>query len=378
MIPVSRPSIGNDELQAVKTVFDSHWLGLGATTKHFEDAISEFLGGTPRTHVIAVNTGTTALHLALAAAGIQPGDEVILPSLTFVATAQAISELGARPVFCDVVDATLNMDPKDLERCITPRSKAVIPVHYRGLPCDMDAILSIAHKHKLRIIEDAAHAFGSQYKNKRIGSFGDLVCFSFDPIKNITCGEGGAVTTRDAVLAEMLRRKRILGIDKDTWSRYRNERSWFYDVIEQGYRYHLSNINAAIGLVQLKKFPVMNQRKQAIAQDYDRAFAKLPGLRVIPTSYTDTAIFTYILRVENSKRDDLMKVLKDKGIDSGIHYIPVHQFTFYKPQAKRPLPNTDRIYSEILTLPLFPDMTEDQAKLVIDTISAWASRSSAS
>jgi len=370
-IPVSRPQLGEEELAAVREVFESHWLGMGAKTKEFEDAISNFLGEKPSSQVIATNTGTTALHLALEALGIRQGDEVILPSLTFAATVQVVTALGATPVFCDAEEDTLNMDVADTARCVTARTKAIIPVHYRGQPCAMEKILDLAKKHHFRVVEDAAHAFGSIYAGKKIGSFGDVTCFSFDPIKNITCGEGGAVTTRDPALAERLRCKRILGIDKDTWSRYRNERSWFYDVTEQGFRYHLSNINAAIGLVQLKKFDAMNNRKIAIAKKYDQAFGKISGLRLLTTHYEGLALFTYIIRVLNNQRDALMGFLKERGVESGIHYIPAHHFSYFKPFANRSLPATEKLYAEILTLPLFPEMGEEEVGRVIKALEEW-------
>lgn len=193
-IPVSRPHLGEEELAAVREVFDSRWLGMGAKTKEFEDAVSAFLGGKPPSQVIATNTGTTALHMALDTLGIGPEDEVVVPSLTFVATIQAITALGARPVFCDVEENTLNMDIKNVAERITKKTKAIVPVHYRGQACDMEKILDLARQHRLHVAEDAAHAFGSDSGGKKIGSFGDLTCFSFDPIKNITCGEGGGLS----------------------------------------------------------------------------------------------------------------------------------------------------------------------------------------
>ena len=368
MIPVQRPSIGEEELKAVGEVFKTAWLGMGSVTKEFEDSVAEFLGAK---NVVAVNTGTNALHLAFDAAGLGPGDEVIVPSLTYVATIQAITSTGATPVFCDVEEDTLNIDVEDAGKRITDKTKAIVPVHYRGLPCDMDRLLALAKKHSLRVIEDAAHAFGSYYKGKKIGSFGDLTCFSFDPIKNITCGEGGAVITHDIQTLELLQRKRILGIDKDTWSRYRNERSWFYDVTTQGYRYHMSNINAAIGLVQLKKFKKMNDRKVLISKKYDQEFSGLKRVKLLKTDYEGIGLFMYILRILED-REDLMEFLKKKGIGSGIHYIPSHVFTFYKKDGLE-LPVTEMLYKQILTLPLFPDMTEEQANQVISAIKEWDS-----
>ena len=366
MIPVQRPSIGKEELAAVEKVFESGWLGMGSVVKEFEDAIASFLGVR---HVVATNTGTTALHLALESIGLKPGDEVIVPSLTYVATVQAITATGATPVFCDVEEDTLNMDLSDVECKITDKTKAIVPVHYRGMPCDMDRLLKLADESDLRVVEDAAHAFGSHYKGKKIGSFGDLTCFSFDPVKNVTCGEGGAVTTQKTEFVDLLQRKRILGIDRDTWSRYHDKRSWFYDVTARGYRYHMSNINAAIGLVQLKKYDKMNARKIAITKIYDREFASLEKFELLRTDYDGLSLFIYIIKVREN-RERLMKFLEERGIATGIHYIPCHLFSFYKRKGVK-LPVTEKVYKQILTIPLFPDMTDEQVKRVISAIKEW-------
>jgi len=365
LIPVSRPSLGDEELASVKTVFSSGWLGLGAQVLEFEQELQKFLGAK---HAVCTNTGTTAIHLALDALGIGKGDEVIVPSFTFVATLQAIAQTGAKPVFCDIHADTLNTDARDAAQRITKKTKAIVPVHYRGIPCDMDAIHALAQEYNLHVVEDAAHAFGSSYKKKKIGSFGEVSCFSFDPIKNISCGEGGVVVFNDDNLLEIVQQKRILGIDKDTWSRYRNERSWFYDVVTQGYRYHMSNINAAIGLSQIKKYDRMNKHKVAVAKRYDEAFEGIPGLTLLDTAdnYKDIGLFVYIVKV-NTGRNELMDHLGTHGVGSGIHYIPCHNFTLYK-NLKHDLPVTDEIYGQILTLPLFPDITDEQVDRVIAAV----------
>jgi len=364
LIPVSRPSFGEEELASVKTVFDSGWLGLGAQVLEFEQEVGKFLGAK---NVVCTNAGTTALHLALDALGIGKGDEVIVPSFTFVATIQAITETGATPVFCDIHADDLNMDINDVRKKISPKTKVIMPVHYRGIPCDMDEIQSLAKKHNLKVVEDAAHAFGSSYKGKKIGSFGDIACFSFDPIKNISCGEGGAVVFQDDILLERVQQKRILGIDRDTWSRYRNERSWFYDVVTQGYRYHMSNISAAVGLVQLKKFDKMNRRKIEVATRYDAAFDGVEGITLLRNEgYKEIGLFVYILKI-NKGRNELMDYLTRNGVGSGVHYIPSHVFSFYKKEGVH-LPITEQIYDEILTLPLFPDITDAQVEHVITSV----------
>jgi len=366
LIPVQRPSIGKEELKAVEAVFKTGWLGMGSVTKEFEDALKAFLGAR---HVVATNNGTAALHLAFDSIGLKPGDEVIVPSFTFVASVQPITATGAKPIFCEVEEDTLNIDVNDAASRITKRTKAIVPVHYRGMPCDMEGVMKLAKEHGLRVVEDAAHAIGSYYKGRRIGSFGDLACFSFDPIKTVTCGEGGAITTQDDGLLDLLQRKRILGIDRDTWSRYQNKRSWFYDVTTQGYRYHMSNINAAIGLAQLKKFDAHNSRKLSIAKTYDQEFAGLDRFQLLQTDYNGLSLFMYIIKVREG-RDRLMKFLEERDIGSGVHYIPSHLFTLYG-KNKVHLPVTERLFEQILTLPLFPDMTDDQVARVVSAIKEW-------
>jgi len=367
MIPVSRPSIGDEELAEVKKIFKSGWLGLGSTVFEFENVLKEYLGAR---NVIAVNTGTTALHIALDAFGIAEGDEVIVPSLTFCASVQAITALRAIPVFSEVNPDTLNIDVNDVRKKITFKTKAIMPVHYCGNACDLDSLLSIGKDNNILIIEDAAHAFGSSYKGKKIGSFGDVTCFSFDPIKTITCGEGGAVVLSDDAISEEIRRKRILGIDKDTWHRYKNERSWFYEVTTQGYRYHLSNINAAIGLAQLRKLDMFINKRKKIVQTYNEAFKELPGIKILNWDLNETAPFTYIIRVLDGKRDEMVNFLKDRGVGTGIHYIPNHIQPFFSAYA-RPMPLTESLWGEILTLPLYYDMTEGEVDSVIQSVTAF-------
>ena len=367
LLPVSRPSIGADELGEVKKVFDSNWLGLGKWVFEFEGEIKKFLGAG---NAIGTSSGTTALHLALDALGIKKGDEVMVPSLTFAASVQAIMVTGATPVFCDIEPDTLNMDVKDAARRITKNVKAIMPVHYCGLACDMDPIMKMARKNKAKVVEDAAHAFGSSYKGRKIGSFGDATCFSFDPIKNITCGEGGAIATNDNELARLIYKKRILGIDKDTWSRYKHTRDWFYNVTELGFRYHMSNINAAIGLVQMKKFDDFMRKKRSIIKRYDKEFFGIDGIELLRRDYDNTAPFNYIIKIKDAKRDDLMRFLKERGIDSGVHYIPNHIQPFFK-KFKRELPVTEKVWKKILTLPLFSEMSDSDIDKVVSSVKTF-------
>lgn len=364
MLPVSRPSIGQEELEEVKKIFDSGWLGLGSAVFEFENRIKDYLGAK---NVVAVNSGTSALHIALDAFGITEGDEVIVPSLTFCASIQVITALRAIPVFCEVYPDTLNIDIEDVRKKITPKTKAIMTVHYCGNACDMDSLLDIGRKNSVLIIEDAAHAFGSSYKGKKIGSFGDVTCFSFDPIKIITCGEGGAVVLSDDAIAEEIRRKRILGIDKDTWHRYKNERSWFYEVTTQGYRYHMSNINAAIGLAQLRKLDMFIEKKKNIVKTYNEAFRNLTGIKILNWNENETAPFTYIIRVADGRRDKMMDFLNGKGVGSGVHYIANHIQPYFSRYAQ-PMPATEMIWKEILTLPLYYDMTKKDVDLVIQSV----------
>lgn len=364
MLPVSRPSIGLEELEEVKKVFSTGWLGLGSTVFDFENKVKEYLSAK---NIIAVNTGTTALHIALDAFGISEGDEVIVPSLTFCADIQVITALKASPVFCEVDPNTLNIDVEDVKQRITSKTKAIMPVHYCGNACDMDSLLNIGKEHNITIIEDAAHAFGSSYKGEKIGSFGDVTCFSFDPIKNITCGEGGAVVLSDDNITEEIRRKRILGINKDTWHRYKNKRNWFYEITTQGYRYHLSNINAAIGLVQLKKLNKFIEKKRNIVKLYNEHFKDFEGIKLIEWNLNETAPFAYIFRVLNDKRDQIMDFLKEKGVGTGVHYMANHMQPYFLRYAT-PLPVTEKVCNEILTLPLYYDMKDSEIDLVIKSV----------
>ncbi len=364
MIPIQRPSLGAEELEEVKKVFDTGWLGLGSVVSEFENRIKSYLGAK---HIVAVNSGTTALHVTLDAFGIGEGDEVIVPSLTFCASIEAITALRATPVFCDIDLNTLNIDERDAEKKITSRTKAIMPVHYCGNPCNMDYLMMLGKKHDILIIEDAAHAFGTSYKGRKIGSFGNAACFSFDPIKNITCGEGGAVALDNDEIADIIRKKRNLGIDKDAWQRYEGRQSWFYEVKIQGYRYHMSNINAAIGLAQLKKLDSFVERKRRVIERYNGHFADMDGLRLLQWNISEVSPFSYMVRVMKGKRDEMIDFLLTKGVSTGVHYIPNHIQPLFK-QYTCALPATERVWKEIITLPLFYDMTDADVQRVIESV----------
>lgn len=353
-----RPCLGPRELESVERVFAGRWLGRGDATQRFECAVGQYLGAT---HVVAVNSGTAALHVALAALGIPRGSQVLVPSLTFVATVQAILAVGARPAFCEVEPSRLTMDVDDVRRRLTSRTSAILPVHYAGTPCDLDALLDIGRAHGIPVVEDAAHAFGSSAAGRRLGSFGDVTCFSFDPIKNITCGEGGAVVTRDAEIARRARRIGNLGLTADAWAR--RGAATGHEVETPGYRYHLSNINAAIGLAQLERIAEFERRKHEIVRAYDRAFDGIGGLTVV-TPWRDTVHpFSYVVRVAGHRRESLRAFLAERGIGTSVEYAPNH----LQPLCaawRESLPVTERVAAEIVSLPLFFEMTDDDVDRV--------------
>jgi len=366
MIPVSKPSLGNEELELVKKVFDSNWLGSGAFVIEFENRIREFIGAK---NVIAVNSGTSALHLALEASGVSYGDEVIVPSLTFCASVQSITALGAKPVFCEVLPDSLCIDPQDIEHRITLKTKVIMPVHFCGIAARMDYILETGANNNILIVEDAAHAFGSSFRGSKIGSFGHVTCFSFDPIKNITCGEGGAIMTSDDNLANLIIKKRALGIDHDGWYRREHNLNQSYQVTMQGFRYHMSNINAAIGLAQFNKLESFRSVKTKIVKSYNDAFADIEGISILNWNLKESFPFVYAMRVLDNKRDSLIPFLEKKGISTGINYIPNHLHPFFKSGQK--LPVTEQLYREIITIPLFSDMRDNDVQYVIKTIKSF-------
>ncbi len=363
MIPVSKPSTGQKEVEMVNNVFDSNWLGLGEFVSKFEEQICEKLCVK---NAVAVNTGTSAKFLALEALGINAGDEIIVPSLTFCATIHALTMLGAKPVFCEVTPETLCIDPEDVKKRISPRTRAVLPVHYCGIAAPMDKILEISGSFGIRVVEDAAHAFGSFYNGKQIGSIGDLTCFSFDPIKNITCGEGGAITTNDDMLAEVLRKKRNLGISRNSWLRRKEMNQPGYEVIMQGYRYHMNNINAAIGLSQLKKFDFFHGKKTEVVRSYNEAFSIVDEIKLLKWDLKATFPFMYIMLVPGNVRDNLREFLRKRNIETLVNYTPNHLQPFFSNGQK--LPVTERLYNEIITLPLFADMTHDELHYIIESV----------
>lgn len=370
MIKVSKGCCGEEELAQVKEAFEYGYFGLAYKVDEFEKAVAQYLKTDRR--VIAVNTGTSALILALSTIGIGPGDEVILPSFTFVATAQAVILLGAKPVFCEVDKDTFLIDIDDIEKKITKNTKVIIPVHYAGRPCDMDSLLKIKEKTGIRIVEDAAHAFGSEYKGKKIGSFGDITCFSYDSIKVMTCGEGGGIVTEDPLFENLSRQKRLLGINrKSMHEKDWKKRSWIYDVGTTGFRFHMSNINAAIGLAQIKKLDTFIAKRRYLCKLYEEKLDGIGGIIKMPVTYDTIAPFMYVIRIKNEKRDKLKAFLMEHEIETGISYIPCHHFSIFKGYAA--LPITDEIFNEILCLPMHFELTDADVATVTNTIKLFFS-----
>ncbi len=370
-IRLSRSIVGAEEAAAASRVITGDgYLGMGTEVQRFEEEIAAFLG-VPAANVATVNSGTAAVHLAVQAMA-PPGSEVLVQSLTFVATFQAISAAGAVPVACEIDPLTGAIDLADAARRITQNTRAIMAVHYASYPANLDALYAFAAKYGLRVIEDAAHAFGSRNgKGKMIGSFGDAACFSFDGIKNITSGEGGAIVSGDRTLMAAVRDARLLGVEKDTEKRFSGERSWEFDVHVQGWRYHMSNIFAAIGRVQLKRFPVeFAPRRVALAIQYRTLLAGVRGIEFF--QWDETAVIPHILpvKVKNGGRDALKAFLASENIESGIHYKPNHLLTYYGGGSVK-LPVTEALYEELLSLPLHPGLGDDDVNRVCTAILAF-------
>jgi dTDP-4-amino-4,6-dideoxygalactose transaminase len=365
LIRLSKSCLGSAEKHAVMDVLDREYLGMGAEVKQFEQALTEFFG---RPAICVVN-GTAALQLAVQACGIGQGDEVLVPSLTYVASFQAISATGAIPVACDIRADSLTLDWRDAEARLTPHTRAVMPVHYTGGVEDFAEIQAFARRHKLRMIEDAAHAFGTTLAGRRVGGFGDIACFSFDGIKNITSGEGGCVVTDDQVVLNRVRDARLLGVEHDTEKRYQGGRSWEFDVTAQGWRYHMSNIMAAIGLEQLRRHREMAVVRQARACQYDELLLGDARIKPLRRDYATVVPHIYVVRIAGLKDRALLRSkLLDRNIQTGIHYQPNHTLSHFTRPALRPLPVLDAIYPEILTLPLHFDLTAADVAWVCESL----------
>jgi dTDP-4-amino-4,6-dideoxygalactose transaminase len=367
MIRLSRSVLDSQEQLAVAEVIDHGYLGMGRFTAQFEANLRTYLGGGPQ--VSCVSTGTAALQLALQALNIRAGDEVIVPALTFVASFQAITATGARAVACDVDSTTGFIDIADAEIRLTSRTRAVMPVHYASAAPGMDAVYRLATKHGLRVIEDAAHAFGGSRNGVPVGASGDIVCFSFDGIKNITSGEGGAVVTNDPRVSEAVRDARLLGVERDTEKRYAGQRSWDFDVHEQGWRYHMSNLMAAIGNVQLRKLPQFIQHRREVARRYLEAFSALESAAILTLPYEEMVPHIFVLRVLDGRRDELLAHLRASDIECGVHYKPNHLLTRFRTSYS--LPTAERLGREVISLPTHAALTVDEQAAVIAAVKVF-------
>jgi len=374
-VPLADIDLGREEISAVEEVLCSRWLTMGEATQEFERAFADFV---KVKYAFAVANGTAALHLAYGVLGLGPGDEVIVPALTFVATANAAIYTGATPVFADIVSTDdLTISPEEIEAKITPRTRAICVMHYGGYPCKMDAILDIAQRYRLAVVEDAAHAPGAEVLGTKCGAIGDVGCFSFFSNKNMAVGEGGMVTTNRADLAEKIRLMRSHGMTTLTWDRHRGH-AHSYDVVALGYNYRLDEIRAAIGLEQLKKLPANNQRRGAITAEYRRALETEQALTLpfgMPCGSPSYHIFPILLRTDIA-RAVFIESLKAASIQTSIHYPPIHQFSYYRQHfgyRQGQLPVTEEVGRREVTLPLYPGMTDEQVQLVIREVRKAAS-----
>ena len=366
-LPFSRPALGEEELAAVQAVFASGWITTGPQNAALEQAFCQLTGNQ---HAIAVSSATAGMHVTLMALGIQPGDEVITPSLTWVSTLNIITLLGATPVMIDVDRDNLMVSAEQIEAAITPRTRAIVPVHYAGAPADIDALRAISARHNIPLIEDAAHAVGCYYKGRHVGQQGTAI-FSLHAIKNITCAEGGIVVTDDAQLADRLRSLKFHGLGVDAYDRHTHGRKPQAEVIMPGFKYNLPDINAAIALVQLQKLPAINARRQAISARYLRELADTPLLPLVQPAWPHQhAWHLFIIRVDEARcgisRDALMEQLKIHDIGTGLHFRAAHTHKYYReryPQLS--LPATEWNSDRICSLPLFPDMHDDDVTRVI-------------
>lgn len=376
-LPFHVPTIGEEEIAAVTEVLKSGWLTTGAKSREFEQEFRRLVGAA---HAVAVNSATAALHLALAAVGVQEGDEVIVPTMTFAATAEVALYLKARPVLVDCAPDTLNIDPAAIERAITPRTKAVVPVHFAGQACDSEPILALARRHDLKVIEDAAHALPARDRGRMVGAIGDITCFSFYATKTITTGEGGMATTENPDWAERMRMLSLHGISHDAWNRYSSEGSWYYEVTRVGYKYNLTDIAASLGLAQLKKCRAFAAARRRIAEAYSDAFADLPEVRApVCKPGKDHAWHLYVIQLELERlridRRAFIEALRERNIGASVHFIPLHLHPYYRDTfGYRPkdFPVASEVYPRAVSLPIYPNMTVRDVEDVIGAVRAIA------
>jgi dTDP-4-amino-4,6-dideoxygalactose transaminase len=372
-IPFHKAYITEDEISEVLDSLRSGWLTMGPKTMEFERRFAEYIGSK---NAVAMNSCTACLHLALKAIDLQEGDEVIVPAITFTATAEVITYFRAKPVFVDVDKETCNIDPARIEEKITPKTRAIIPVHYAGHPCDMDEILSIARRHGLYVIEDAAHAVPAWYRNRKVGTIGDMTCFSFYATKSLTTGEGGMVTTANDEWADRLRTLRLHGISRDAWKRYTKEGSWYYEVMEAGFKYNMTDLQAALGLAQLRKVDWMWQRRWGIARRYGEALESVPGVEVpVVKDDRESSWHLYVIKLDvdalKIERNRFIEELKERGIMTSVHFIPLYRHPYYKQLCDcdpGEFPVSEYLYERFLSLPIYPGMTDREVEQVAESV----------
>ena len=369
-LPLSRPSIGEGEIEAVVSCLKSGWITTGPLCKSFEEKFCELTGAS---YALSVSSGTAGMHLLMLALGIKPGDEIITPSMTFASTLNMIALSGAEPVFIDVQYDTLNINPDLIEEKINKNTKGIIPVHFAGAPVDMDKILAVAKKHHLFVIEDAAHGLGSYYKSIHVGGWGQVAIFSFHPIKNITTGEGGMVVHSDDQLESRLRLLRFHGIERDAWKRYGKGGNPDYDIKAPGFKYNLTDIQAALGLAQLSRLEELNRRRRKLAHLYREGLEGLEGLDLpgVPAYPHIHAWHLFVIKVISMDREPFMQRLSDYQIGYGIHFPAGHRLGYIQKRykiKKGALKETERANANLLSLPLFPDMKEEDVSYVCEAI----------
>ena len=382
MIPYGRQTIDEDDIKAVVDVLRSDWLTTGPKVEEFEQAVADYVGAK---YAVAVNSGTAALHAAMYAIGIKPGDEVIVSPMTFAATANCVVFQGGTPVFADVDPGTLLLDPAKVEEKITEKTRAIIGVDYAGQPCGWDRLREIADQHKLKLIADGCHALGAEYKGRKVGSLADMTIFSFHPVKHITTGEGGMITTDDTELAERIRLFRSHGITRDpkcfsslTFDTRppASDFSWFYEMVDLGYNYRITDFQCALGISQFHKLPKFLKRRREIAVLYDEAFASFSGITPLAVCKDVLhAYHLYVIRIDSNvlgiDRATLFTKLRKKGISVNVHYIPIHLHPFYREKFHTCLglcPVAEAAYEQIISLPMFPGLSEEQLAYIIEEI----------
>jgi perosamine synthetase len=373
MIPYGRQCIDEDDIRAVVEVLRSDWITTGPKVQEFEDAFARCVGSD---YAVAVSSGTAALHAAMFALDIGPGDEVIVPPMTFAATANCIVYMGGMPVFVDVQPGTLLIDPQMIEKNITTKTRAIIGVDYTGHPCEWDDLRKISRTHNLKLVADACHSLGAEYRGRKVGTLADLNVFSFHPVKHITTGEGGMITTNDSELADRMRIFRNHGIASDHRQREKME-SWFYEMTELGYNYRITDIQCALGISQLRKLPDLLSRRREIARSYDAALSRVPGICPLDV-HADVmhSYHLYVVRLDKeclgSDRSEVFSALRTAGIGVNVHYVPVHLHPFYRRifgTSNGMCPIAEAAYHQILTLPIFPSMSSREVDYVIQSLS---------